>query len=475
MRKLLLVLAVLVFVVNVMAISTTVEPGKLGKSGSTYPVKKVTGNELRLNKGSVMIFDNQSAATLPGTKVGETIYNYQTNDNMHDRIVYDVATGKMHVQWMYGDVAEVPIFPNRHMYYNFYDGTAWKHQLGLPFENIRAGYGSLAATPSNAAVGASHHTTTGEEAAIVWYDFIEGFGFFSPSTVWATRTHGSILLEPFWPDIAVDGNNNWFVTTTNNNQDDFVLLVNDVNDNVIFWSSQNQGATWSDYYPMFPDTTTYPLGTGASGPSEAGSHQVETSDLNDGTVGVLVSNAGHDFYLFESKDSGETFGEAVWVIGNTFVEGTDDSLTYPARWDVIVSIDSASGVPVDTSLYIFTGDANTDTGEFEVEPNIRVSPHGPSDLFYLNGEPHVVWNELVHSGSNSYYPNGYGRWWTTPYTKYLSGDSTHLEAGFRIKHWSPSTGVSMIYKNDENTDVNPGTFQQYVTMPQVCADVDGNV
>ncbi|MBN1479134.1 T9SS C-terminal target domain-containing protein [candidate division KSB1 bacterium] len=417
-----------------------------------------------------------AAASVPGTIIGETAYNYQTNDNLHDRIWYDVATGTIHTQWMYGDIAEVPGFINRRMYYNFWDGSVWKQGMGVPIETQRAGYGSLAVDKDNIAIPTSHHTITNEEATRVYFDFQSGLGFFQMSPVWNARTDGTKDLEPFWPDVAVDGNDVWYVTATNNNQDDWVRLINDVNDNIMFWRSTDRGLTWSDWIVMFPDTLKYRLTSGASGANEAGSHQVEVSDTNDGTVGVLVANPGHDFYFFESEDRGVTFKEGIQILNAPFPDPLD-SLAYPIRWDVIVDLDSTTLAPVDTSLYPFTRDSEGDTLTY-AEPGYHRAPHGPADLLYVNGEPHVVWNETVwiaRTDGNFYYPNGNSLTWLTPYIKFLNGDSSHVEGGFSIKHWSPSTGISTIYLYDQTNDVYAGVFQQYVTMPQIGVDAAGNL
>ena len=461
MKRLLFVLMIAVFMVGSVFGADWQKLSKYNEGTKSKAPERRVDNPPSLQKGGEYnISTATSSATVPGDKVGETAYNYQTNDNLHDRIVWDPASNTIHVQWMYGDIAEVPVFIKRRMYYNFFNGSAWAQEVGIPIENERAGYGSLAVDKDNIAVPVSHHTITAEEATRAWFDFSPGFGFFQMSKVWNARDDGAGDLEPFWPDIAVDETDVWHVTATNNNQDDWVNLVNGVNDNILYFRSTDRGTSWSEPYAMFPDTSKYPLGAGASGDHEAGSHQVEVADDGSGKVGVLVSNPAHDLYFFESEDRGETFKDAIWVLGKPFPL-EDDSLNYPVRWDIIVQYDSTTLAPLDTSLYPFTGTA-TDSG-WDLEPNIHASVHGPADLFYLNGEPHIVWSEMMHTATGSFYPNGYGRWWTTPYTKYITGDSTHLEAGFSIKHWSPSTEVSTIWRTDENNDVSPGTFQQYVT------------
>ncbi len=475
MRKLVHPVLLLVLITSLTIASEYPQESKYRQSTpSAKRLADVDGRESVQKKGPVKIVTQLPSAAVPGTKVGETAYNYQTNDNLHDRIYYN-QDGTIHVQWMYGDIAETPVFPGRRMYYDFYDGSKWVNaaSLGVPIENERAGYGSLAVNPENVAYPASHHTITNEEATNLWYDFMPGFGFFTQAPVWQARAN-DLNFEPFWPDVAVDELGTIYVTATNNNQDDWVSLINNVNDNILFWKSVDNGASWSDWYAMFPDTTTYPLGSGASGPSEAGSHQIAVSDAGDGKVGVLVADTGHDFYFFESNDRGDSWQDAIKIIGNEFPD-PEDSLTYPILWDVAVEYDSLTGAPIDTFLTVFTGSENEDTGVTELEPNIRPRPHGPADLFYLNGEPHVVWNETIWTDESSYYPNGYGHYWTSDRFSYLDGSDSHEEGGFSIKHWSPSTGVSIIYKRDATTDVWPGTFQQYVTMPQIGADADGNL
>lgn len=444
-------------------------------------VKKAPEKAIRLQKMDVTDFSRSvddvristnAAANIPGKIIGETAYNYQTNDNLHDRIWYDVKTGTIHTQWMYGDIGEVPGFRNRRMYYNFWDGSTWKQGMGVPIETQRAGYGSLAVDKDNIAIPTSHHTITNQEATRVFFDFQAGLGFFQMTPVWNARTDGTKDLEPFWPDVAVDGNDVWYVTATNNNQDDWVRLINGVNDNIMFWRSTNRGLTWSDWIAMFPDTAKYRLTSGASGANEAGSHQVEVSDTNNGTVGVLVANPGHDFYFFESKDRGVTFKDGIQILNAPFPD-VNDSLSYPIRWDIAVQLDSMTMAPIDTFLTPFTRESTDTTSEARV--GYHPAPHGPADLVYVNGEPHIVWNETIWTAESSYYPNGTSLTWTSPYYRFLDGSNTHQEGGFSIKHWSPSTGISTIYKYDQTNGVWAGVFQQYVTMPQIGADAAGNL
>ena len=105
---LLFCLIIMVFTLGLYAsdLSSKAQCAKTTTSRLATIHKDLDGSEVPFNSGSMHISTKSSLASLPGTKVGETAYNYQTNDNLHDRIYYDTNTGTVHVQWMYADIAE---------------------------------------------------------------------------------------------------------------------------------------------------------------------------------------------------------------------------------------------------------------------------------------------------------------------------------------------------------------------------------
>ena len=414
-----------------------------------------------------------TSANLPGTKVGDTAYNYQTNGVLHDRIIAGL-NGTLHAQWMYSDIAEVPASPDRRMYYNYFDGTGWIHNdVGLPIENERAGYGSLAVDGNNIAIGTSHHTPANEEACNVWSDYLSGFGYFSKSTVWAMRDHGSLLVQASWPDVVVDDQDIWHVIACNYSDADEIAILNDVHFNTLYWRSTDRGESWSDYYALFADSSTYPLLSTADEPRSSGNdYTIAVSDIDDGRMGILLANMSNTVYLFESNDRGETWEEPVNIPGYYYYQ-EKDSLLNPFIWDIYMVDSTMYGGDIDTFIILFSYETVGD--EREGVCDFAQRPMGASDLQYINGEPHAVWSEAVTKAAGSYYPAGHTYWWTTKGIHLMNGDTLRQEGGFAIKHWSPSTGVTTIIQKDEQIHSYSGSNQSYLTCPQLGVSADGSI
>ena len=133
MKKLLLVVTIVLLTIGSTYATDLQKISKYNEGRESKLLEKRSDETPSLQKGNPFTISTAKPnANLPGEQIGETAYNYQTNDNMHDRIVWNAATNTIHVQWMYGDVAEVPNFIKRRMRYNFYDGSSWVHGLGIP-------------------------------------------------------------------------------------------------------------------------------------------------------------------------------------------------------------------------------------------------------------------------------------------------------------------------------------------------------
>ncbi|MGH7451318.1 MAG: hypothetical protein ACRENG_08255, partial [bacterium] len=120
------------------------------RSASVVPIKqkahlqqndrKVTGNESVVPQ-NFQVLSKAATLTGPGTLIGRTAYNYQTNENLHNRIIWNPANGTIHTQWIYGDISETTQgFPGRRDRYNFFNGTSWAFtDQGVPIESERSG------------------------------------------------------------------------------------------------------------------------------------------------------------------------------------------------------------------------------------------------------------------------------------------------------------------------------------------------
>ncbi|MDZ7316757.1 MAG: T9SS type A sorting domain-containing protein [candidate division KSB1 bacterium] len=402
-----------------------------------------------------------------GKVIGKTAYNYQTNGILHERIIWDAASKTIHAEWMFGDIAEANVgWKNRRMYYNFFDGTSWVHGTGVPIETKRSGYGSLAVDAANTAIAVSHFGS----GVSVWADFMAGFGFFTEFLVWEEGTKKP-AYNPTWPDIAVDKTGAWHVVATNYSDGSGVEedILNNVKDNVIYFRSEDRGAKWSTPIGIVPGPYAIPLEPfDETLPKELDIEKQIQACLDgpktENKIGIVIPNYAHDVIYFESLDGGKTWKDPKAIIGNKPIISTD-SVSFPPQYDIVVRYDSLdTNVPIDTLI-----------AAWEEEYNIQSRPLRQLDFMYINNEPHIVWAEAKTPGGMSYYPGGRGVRWRVPYYRGLNGDSVHWEAGFRIKHWSPSTGIATIEKVDELQGVYAGGGYNVLSAPQIGVDEDGTL
>ena len=88
------------------------------------------------------------ALTSPGDTVGGTTYDWFVNGPGTRRIYYDPSYGTIHLTWMHSrDCAD---FPDRHMVYNYWDGSDWAYNnpdfMESGYEEVnplKDGYGTL--------------------------------------------------------------------------------------------------------------------------------------------------------------------------------------------------------------------------------------------------------------------------------------------------------------------------------------------
>jgi hypothetical protein len=433
--------------------------------------RKLTGNESVAHQ-NFQVLSKAATLTGPGTLIGRTAYNYQTNDNLHDRIIWNPANGTIHTQWIYGDIAETPGFANRRDRYNYFNGTSWAFtDQGVPIESERSGFGSLAIDANNVAVPVSHVNAVGNEGVLAWLDFQSGFGFFAGLKVFRKTDLTQPRLEPLWPDIAVDRQGNYHVAAINNSTDGTNnTVLNGVTQNILYWKSTNKGQSWSPYRALFPNTTAFPLESNVTD-----GVQIVASDTDDSKVGILVGSSNHTFYFFESVDGGNTWKDGVNITGNFRLLDPESFDRIPQQFDIILVDSTSFGKGIDTTFVEFPF-----TDHYDENGPSESRPQGPADLLYINGEPHVVWSEAIGVIDNmirsAYYPAGSGYSFSNPVTiRLLKGGSEHIEGGFFIKHWSPSTGISIIDRENRSPDAYSGGNASWLTQPQIGVDQAGNL
>ncbi len=449
------------------------------RSASVVPIKqkaslqqndrKITGNESSAQQ-NYQVLSKAAALTGPGTLIGSTAYNYQTNDNLHNRMIWNPANNTIHAEWMYGDLAQAPNFAGRRMRYNYFNGTSWAFtDQGVPIESERAGYGSLAIDANNVAVPVSHVNAVGNEGTLAWLDFQAGFGFFSPLKVFRKTDLTQPRLEPLWPDIAVDRQGNYHVVATNSNRDAngniTNTVLNGVERNILYWRSTNQGQSWSNYTILIPNTTTFPLER-----DRTDGVQIAVSDIDNGRVGILVGSAGHTFYYFESDDGGNSWKPGDNITRNPRLGDPEAFATIPQQFDILLNDSTSFGLDIDTLF--------AESGDYAEFGPVDSRPIGPADLMYINGEPHVVWNEVLATSGASYFPAGlrYNRRFfvDNPSYRFLKAGLPE-EGGFFIKQWSPSTGISVVARENRSPAAYAGANAYWLSWPQIGIDQTGNL
>jgi hypothetical protein len=443
---------------------------------------KLTGNE-RVSDQNFQVLHKTAGSSGPGTIIGHTAYNYQTNDNLHDRIIWNPVNGTIHTQWIYGDISEsIQGFPNRRDRYNFFNGTSWAFtDQGVPIEGERSGFGSLAIDANDVAVPVSHVNAPNNEGTVAWLDFQAGFGFFSPLKVYRKTDAAQPRIEALWPDIAVDRQGNYHVVAINNNIEvvNGVVTIkntvlNGVLQNVLYWKSTDQGKTWSNYHVLFPNATMYPLEEHLASNIQMAftdGVQIAVSDTDNGKVGILVGSSNHTFYYFESNDGGNTWKDVFNITSNFRLRDPETFDLIPQQFDIILVDSTSFGRDIDTTAIEF--------GNYVQDGPIDSRPQGSADLMYINGEPHVVWSEAMGVIDNgvvsAVFPNGAGYGFTTPVVRLLKGGSEHREGGFAIKHWSPSTGIPVVVRENRASNSWSGSNYLWLGQPQIGIDRAGNL
>ncbi|MGH7454330.1 MAG: hypothetical protein ACRENG_23445, partial [bacterium] len=220
---------------------------------------------------------------------------------------------------------------------------------------------------------------------------------------------------------------------------------------------------WSPYRALFPNTTAFPLDSDRSD-----GVQIAVSDTDNGKAGILVGDAAHGFYLFESDDGGNTWKPGLNITGNPRLGDPEGFAAIPQQFDIILIDSTSFGKGIDTTFVEF--------GDYNGDGPADNRPLGPADLLYINGEPHVVWSEAIAISGGAYYPAGLGYFgFTNPNVRLLKGGSEHLEGGFYIKHWSPSTDVSIVARENRSPDAWSGSNASWLTQPQIGIDQAGNL
>ena len=335
-----------------------------------------------------------------GVVIDSGYYDYQENGSMPKKIIF-TSTGAAHAVW-FSSPDDTGGFPNRNCWYYYatagglfsYQGVVSTTRSGFPEIDIMAsslGLGDAAIISCHSADQPSAVNTS-----TLFTDAFEGLGAFTPHFDNLQDNTGEDNLI-IWPKIAVSQ-----VTTG-------VTVAANV------FASGVPDYQWVTY--LDPDSVLagnmdpwYNLTPDLSGFNGAAVEWPTVAAYEDGTVGIIVNDIAGDMRFWESPTG--DFSLEDWTLTN--ITEFDNS-----------ELDTIDGGEIDTT-------------------KIGFRPWHTSDFIYdTNGTPHIVWAEgrsLVDG--------------TTGEAVILAS----LEVGgepwslnYRIKHWDPVTGSSIVYTSTRGT------------------------
>ncbi|MFQ5868790.1 MAG: T9SS type A sorting domain-containing protein [Candidatus Zixiibacteriota bacterium] len=175
----------------------------------------------------------------PGTQVGTTHYDYQTNGSTGNRVALD-DLGGVHLLWMNGINAWSG---NRWIYYNFRDenGNWGWPGVGIVVNTTQgAGYTNVSVLDDGRAVAAYHSVGNGLYNAIA-IDLVRGFGSFTEIDAPECPT----AFYYVWPYMTIDRSGRIHIVDTEN-------PGTGVPQQVCYTNSADEGNTWSN--PVLCDT-----------------------------------------------------------------------------------------------------------------------------------------------------------------------------------------------------------------------------
>jgi len=338
-----------------------------------------------------------------GVVVDSGYYDYQENGSMPKRIIF-TSTGAAHATW-FSSPDFIAGFPNRNCWYYYasgggpfaYQGVVSTTRSGFCQIDILAaslGLGDAAVISCHSNDQPSAVTTTA-----LYTDAFEGLGAFTPHFDNLQDNTGEDN-QIYWPRIGSSQITTGVTVAANvflTGAPDYQWVTYLQPDSVL-------AGNLDPWYNLTPDLTPYVL------------DQVEWPSVavyEDGTVGIIVNDIGGDMRIWESP-SGD-FSLEDWTYLN------------------ITEFDNSELDTVD-----FTGGGEVDTTK------IGWRPWHTSDLIYdTDGTPHVVWAEGravvdLATGDPAILAN-------------ITVNGEPWSLNYRIKHWDPETGTSIVYTSTRGT------------------------
>lgn len=367
----------LLFVVaGCIAVSTNAQnkPAVSKQNLQNVPVLKVdrnftrpTDSDVPAQAPSMLSATNQSStarflANLTSYKIGETIYDLQSNRSSGRRITNN-GNGTYSAVWTFTPPAGT-IAVDRGTGFNHYDGSAWGSLPASRIESVRTGFSNMVEGAGELYV-TSH---TGAAGILLAKKPVSGGSWTSSNPV---GTLG--VIDPnqsdVWSRVAVGGPNNNTVHVIVNSQGSGTTPVLGMNGPLTYSRSLDGGTTWTDDHILLPGMTAAEF-LGFSGENYS-------IDARGDNVAIVAGGFDADLALWKSNDNGATWTRTTIfsfpegplyddTAGTIDIDndGNPDTIVVPNQ-DLTVSIDKNGMAHVGAgSNYIMDDDITTGIGIF---------------------------------------------------------------------------------------------------------------
>ncbi len=369
----------------------------------------------------------QTKSTNPGTVVGETYYDLQTNSATYRRVA-NYGTSQS-VIWTFAPSSSSNTYPDRGTGYNSNASGSWGAIPTARIEQQRTGFPNILPFANNEGV-LCHTATPG------YNDYLTKNTAIGSSSFTGAATTPLNLTGNIWPRAAAAGSNIYFVDCS---QDTNARKAG-VKQPVLYSRSTDGGTTWVDDHITLPgyDSTIFYRNGGDN----------YFVDAKDSIVAIVIGGYGNSVVLWKSMDYGVNFTRT--IVDSFPILGFNTSSS--------TVIDQNNDLVADTFLFN-TGSVTT--------------------LIDNNGSVHIWWSTiygLSDGGGLSYYPTSNS---TIEHWSEATGTKTTIDDFYTSIHDCDGDGTINIGANhftsatDDGDAYYPG--EGMVTQPQAAIDANGNL
>jgi Secretion system C-terminal sorting domain len=299
MRKLYSIIAVSAIALSASAQSQRFQQPQLSKTRmeSAYPSYETTlstpSNAPTNAKPGSSISPNAKSALLWEQVIGYSTYDNQSNNSNQNRIYLD-EQDQAHATWTFS--LQPSTWPDRGTAYNMGQGYVWGVEPYQREESFRTGWPGLTKL-GNGGEAVICHSGTG--ALTMHSRSAMGSG------AWTTGTVPSNLgTDVLWPRSVCDGNTLHVIGLTAPTGLGGTAVAG-VDGNLIYWRSDDNGATWTIQDHIFPE-----LDSNEFKDIEADSYAI---DARNGKVAIAIFSEDHDSVILTSADGGNTWTSTVFM------------------------------------------------------------------------------------------------------------------------------------------------------------------